>query len=77
MYHCGGGPGPNSFVEEAVAALEAWVEEGRPPAAIVATHANEQGTVDRSRPLCPHPQVARYRGTGSVEQAASFVCASP
>ena len=36
-----------------------------------------EGKTVRTRPLCPHPQVARYRGTGSIDEAASFVCAAP
>ena len=34
-------------------------------------------TVDRSRPLCPYPQVAKYKGSGSIDEASSFVCAAP
>ena len=46
------------------------------PAAVVATH-KTNGAVDRTRPLCPHPQVARYSGTGSVDEAANFRCEAP
>ena len=70
MLHCGGGPGPNTF--DAVGALEQWVEHGSKPAQIVASHATD-GVVNRTRPLCPYPQVATFTGTGSNE-AASFVC---
>ena len=35
------------------------------------------GKVDRTRPLCPFPQVAKYNGTGSIEEAASFTCRLP
>jgi len=71
MTHCAGGPGPNTF--DAVAALEQWVEHGTKPASIVASHATS-GTVDRTRPLCPYPQVATYKGSGSIDAAANFVC---
>ena len=74
MHHCSGGPGPNSF--DMLTALENWVEKGVAPAAIVASHATD-GKVDRTRPLCPHPQVARYTGSGSVDDAANFVCRAP
>jgi feruloyl esterase len=50
------------------AALEKWVEEGVAPAQIIAK--KDQKT----RPICPYPQVATYRGTGSTDEAASFVC---
>ena len=71
MLHCAGGPGPNTF--DAVGALEQWVEQGRKPSQIVASHATG-GVVDRTRPLCPYPRVATYTGTGSIDVAASFVC---
>jgi len=74
MHHCGGGPGPNTF--DMLPALEAWVERGAAPASIVASHITN-GTVDRTRPLCPHPQVARYTGSGSIDDAANFRCEVP
>jgi feruloyl esterase len=73
MAHCGGGEGPNTF--DMVAALERWVEKGEAPDRIIATHA-VKGAVDRSRPLCPYPQTAVYRGAGSTDEADSFVCAA-
>ena len=74
MAHCGGGEGPNTF--DMVGALEAWVEQGKAPAQIVASRARD-GRVERTRPLCPHPQVASYKGTGSTDDAASFACKNP
>jgi len=74
MNHCGGGEGPNSF--DMVSALEQWVESKKAPDQIVATHSAD-GKVDRSRPLCPYPQVAKYKGTGSIDEAASFSCKLP
>lgn len=73
MGHCGGGPGPNTL--DALTALEQWVEKGKAPDQIIATHSTG-GNVDRSRPLCPYPQVAKYKGTGSTDDAANFVCTS-
>jgi feruloyl esterase len=35
------------------------------------------GKVAMTRPLCPHPQVARYKGQGDTNVAASFECAAP
>jgi feruloyl esterase len=74
MGHCGGGEGPNAF--DAMTALEQWVENSKPPATMVASHRTD-GKVDRTRPLCPHPEVARYQGTGSIDEAASFRCVLP
>jgi feruloyl esterase len=73
MGHCGGGEGPSVF--DKMGPLERWVEHGTAPDALIASHAAE-GKVDRTRPLCPYPQVARYKGTGSIDEAASFACAA-
>jgi feruloyl esterase len=73
MAHCGGGEGPNTF--DALTALEEWREHGKAPAEIVASHLTPSGEVDRTRPLCPYPQVATYKGTGSLDRADSFFCA--
>jgi feruloyl esterase len=71
MGHCRGGDGPNSF--DMVTALERWVEDGVAPDRIVASHV-ANGTVDRTRPLCPYPQVAVYAGRGRTDEEANFVC---
>jgi feruloyl esterase len=72
MAHCGGGEGPNTF--DALTALEQWREQGKAPTEIIASHLTND-RVDRTRPLCPYPQVATYKGIGSIDQAASFLCA--
>ena len=74
MGHCSGGPGPNQI--EALTALEQWVEKGIAPETLLATHSTA-GKVDRTRPLCPYPQVARYKGTGNIDEAANFACVAP
>jgi len=74
MHHCSGGPGPNTF--DTLSALEQWVERSAAPDKIIATH-RTNGVADRTRPLCPYPQVARYTGTGSDDDAANFVCKMP
>lgn len=71
MHHCGGGPGPNQF--DMLPVLEDWVERGVAPGPVVASRVVD-GTVTRTRPICPHPQVARYNGKGSLDEAASFSC---
>ena len=89
MAHCGGGIGPNSFGQHSAAqgdpehsiqaALERWVEEGIAPNRIVATKytrgADPASGVQRTRPLCPYPQTAGYKGSGSIDDATNFVCA--
>ena len=69
--HCSGGPGPNQF--DMLSALEQWVEKGVAPDRIVASHSTG-GKVDRTRPLCVYPQVARWKGAGSTDEAANFQC---
>ena len=72
MHHCGGGPGPNVF--DAFSALVDWVEQGKAPQRIIASGGAVAG---RTRPLCPYPQQAVYKGKGSIDDAANFVCAAP
>ena len=74
MGHCRGGEGPDTF--DKVKALENWVERGQAPARFEASHSTN-GRVDRTRPLCAYPQVARYSGSGSIDDAANFVCKAP
>jgi Tannase and feruloyl esterase len=70
---CGfGGDGP--LPVELMKPLMEWVEQGRAPAAVRGEHWDEVGRVTRTRPLCPDPQRALYRGRGSVDNAANFSC---
>lgn len=75
MAHCAGGPGPNSF--DAVDAVVKWVEQGTAPAQLIATHVDAAGKRGRTRPLCPYPQIAKYTGSGSTDEAANFRCSAP
>ena len=74
MAHCAGGVGPDQ--NDAVSAVIDWVEKGKAPDTIVARKI-VSGQVTRSRPLCPYPQVARYKGNGSIDDAANFSCVAP
>jgi feruloyl esterase len=71
MAHCGGGTGTSTF--DMLTALEQWVEGKKAPESIPASRA-EGGKVVRTRPLCSYPQVAAYKGSGSTDDAANFVC---
>jgi feruloyl esterase len=71
MNHCSGGDGPNRF--DMVGMLDQWVDNGKTPDRILASHSAD-GKVDRTRPLCPYPQIARYTGLGSTDDAANFAC---
>jgi Tannase and feruloyl esterase len=87
MQHCGGGPGTDSFGQFGAGtkdarhnvelALEQWVERGTVPNAIVATKyegGDQTKGVKMARPLCPYPQIAKYKGSGDSNDVGSFVC---
>jgi feruloyl esterase len=71
MNHCAGGQGPDSL--DSINAIEQWVEQGRAPSRIIASRA-VGGQIERTRPLCPYPQVVVYKGTGSTNDAENFAC---
>ncbi len=86
VQHCGAGSGPDMIGQSWTwpdqdpghnvrIALEDWVEKGTAPGTIVAakTSGGEQGAVVMTRPLCPYPQSAKYKG-GDPNRAESFVC---
>lgn len=84
MGHCSGGPATDQF--EMLGKLVAWVEQGQAPDSVLATArgTGNAGGVNadlpagwsaaRTRPLCPYPKVATYKGSGSLESADSFSC---
>ena len=71
MGHCSGGPGTDTF--DGMGVLEEWVEKGKAPKRIVASHLTN-GVVDKTRPLCLYPRVAVYKGSGNTNDAANFEC---
>lgn len=87
MNHCSGGPCTDQF--DMLDALVDWVEQGEEPDRLIAT-ARGAGNVggentelpadwapDRTRPLCPYPQIATYNGSGDIDDAVNFTCAAP
>jgi feruloyl esterase len=89
MTHCGGGPGANSFGQFGVSALKndadhnimdalvAWVETGRKPDRVIAAKYIDDDPkkgVAFTRPLCAYPQIALYKGSGSIRDASNFKC---
>jgi feruloyl esterase len=74
MFHCSGGPGPNTF--DALTPLVNWVESGVAPHTIVATKFvnDTPPAVQMTRPLCVFPKLAKYTGSGSTSIAANFTC---
>jgi feruloyl esterase len=70
MGHCGGGPGVNTF--DAIGTLEKWVEQGIAPDQMMG-----RGAQGLTRPLCPYPQYAEYKGTGDLKDAANWACKAP
>ena len=70
MGHCGGGTATLDRFDM-LSAIVDWVEKDKAPDSVVATGA---AFPNRSRPLCPYPQHAHYKGSGNSEDAASFEC---
>ena len=89
MNHCGGGDGPShmgAFMDgdgpsldaehDLLSALMKWVEQGKAPDQVIASKTTA-GKVTMTRPLCPYPAVAKYKGSGDTNVAANFACAEP
>lgn len=74
MFHCGGGIGCSSF--DKLTPLLQWTEHGIAPERLIGARISN-GKTERTRPLCPYPQVARYKGSGDINQAESFTCGAP
>ena len=72
--HCAGGVGPAPTGQ--LEALLAWVEDGKAPKTLTATRRDQSGAVTRSRPLCAYSLVAKYKGSGSTDEARNFTCSS-
>jgi hypothetical protein len=88
MEHCTGGPGPSSFGQLGLAttkgpkygvfdALVDWVEKGVPADKVIATKYSSDNEAIMTRPLCPYPQLAKYKGTGDTNDASNFACSKP
>ncbi|MFJ2746283.1 tannase/feruloyl esterase family alpha/beta hydrolase [Streptomyces sp. NPDC087440] len=75
VYHCSGGYGPSSF--DTLNPIVHWVERGTAPERIVATQRDSTGNTVRTRPVFPYPARAVHRGTGSIDEAASFTPVTP
>jgi feruloyl esterase len=87
MLHCTGGPGPDAFGQMGIftdmdsgdnmrLSLQQWTEGGSAPGAIIASKHDRVNWlhITMTRPLCPYPQAAKYKGTGDTTNAANFVC---
>jgi hypothetical protein len=72
VFHCGGGVGAGTF--DPLLEVMSWVEQGKAPDRITASRIVDGKTI-RTRPLCPYPQTAKYKGSGSPDEAANFQCA--
>ncbi len=87
MGHCNGGPGPTSFgngepkpgtpsdpEHDLLLALDKWVTTGVAPDKFIGTGKAGAGGADLTRPLCPYPKVAHYKGSGDTYGADNFEC---
>jgi feruloyl esterase len=88
MEHCAGGPGPASFGQLGIPttggpkygvfdALVDWVEKDVRAEKVIATKYSLENKAVMTRPLCPYPQQAKYKGAGDTSDAANFVCSQP
>jgi len=93
LQHCTGGPGatycgginvPFRDAEyDLSAALERWVEQGTAPGELVATAAPDRSNLAAPPPavprrrICPYPQIALFRGTGSPDDPSAWTCRAP
>jgi feruloyl esterase len=89
LAHCYGGAGPTSIAStdsadktapehDLMLSLEQWVEKGIAPALLIGSgKVPNDSAKTMSRPICPYPQVTRYKGTGDTNEAASFECVAP
>lgn len=89
IYHCAGGPGTGNFgaagpaispdaEHDITTALDEWVAKKKAPGHFIGTHINaETKMADRTRPICPWPQMAKYKGSGDTNDAANFTCVAP
>ncbi len=71
---------PHDPDHDVLSALEQWVENGKAPEKIIATKyegAGSKRNVVMTRPLCPYPQIAHYKGMGDTNDAANFACIAP
>jgi hypothetical protein len=75
MGHCQGGGGPATSSFDMFSSLVRWVENGQPPDSVIATAPIGTPWPGRTRPLCPYPKFAKYKGTGSIEDGSNFTCA--
>ena len=64
-------------------AITNWVEEDIPPEQLVYHRIEiDQEAVPvkvklRTLPVCQHPKYPKYKGTGDVNVAESFICTNP
>ncbi|NVM78208.1 feruloyl esterase [Duganella sp. SG902] len=84
MNHCAGGPTADQF--DMLTPLVNWVEQGKAPDSVQAsvrgvgnaggvnTDLPASWSASRTRPLCPYPKAAKYKGSGNIEDAANFTC---
>jgi feruloyl esterase len=72
MNHCGGGAATDRY--DVLASLTQWVEKDKAPESIPASTGPGSAWPNRTRPICAYPAVARYKGSGDIESAASFAC---
>jgi feruloyl esterase len=72
LFHCSGGVGCSDD-KALFDALVNWVEKGVEPKSVTGSRIVD-GKLVRTRPMCPYPSVAKYTGTGSIDDAKNYTC---
>lgn len=60
---------------DALGVLDHWLDTGVAPRDLVLVD-NNKGSRGRTRPLCVYPAWPKYKGSGDVNAASSFLCAT-
>src|SRR5207302_56472 len=88
IYHCSGGPGVGNIggsspamrhdpEHDLVDAMDVWVTKHKAPTVLIGAHLDDNRKADRTRPLCPYPEEAKYKGSGDINDTENFVCRDP
>src|SRR5207245_2174622 len=78
VFHCGRTYGPGTAVQfDFINPITRWVEQGSAPDKVIVTHTDQMDKVVRTRPVFAYPEQAKYKGSGSIDDAANFLGVLP
>jgi feruloyl esterase len=73
MGHGVGTTGAENFNVDTLGLIETWKKTGKAPDHLVMSH-YKNGVEVGKRLVCPYPEIARFKGSGSGEDPGSFEC---